>query len=178
MIEYTLEYIKQFEREKKFLADEVPTWYDWAIERWRYRVPIDSNESWYMQVFFKVDGVLDYYSLDEEVAYDSHYSFRISKDDAEKLFGNKETYLHNLMKDFLKSNTGENLKELLEPYILKEYHIIKTVDAPRDFVLLAHIFLEIIIIVIVVFPARIKVKFASFHVHRHIIAHAHMEITI
>ena len=57
--------------------------------------------------------------FDEEVAYDSHYSFRISKDDAEKLFGNKETYLHNLMKDFLKSNTGENLKELLEPYIFE-----------------------------------------------------------
>ena len=119
MIEYTLEYIKQFEREKKFLADEVPTWYDWAIERWRYRVPIDSNETWYMQVFFKVDGVLDYYSLDEEVAYDSHYSFRISKEDAERLLGNQETYLHNLMKDFLKSNTGENLKELLEPYIFE-----------------------------------------------------------
>ena len=43
MIEYTLEYIKQFEREKKFLADEVPTWYDWAIERWRYRVPISGK---------------------------------------------------------------------------------------------------------------------------------------
>lgn len=123
MIEYTLEYIMKFHREKKFIADEVPTIFDGAIKRWRYSVPLDEGEQWYLQVYFKDNGVwvkdtgeFDYYTLSHESA-DSHYYFKLSKEEAEKLFGDKNAYLDGLMKDYLKNHTGDELIELLRPYI-------------------------------------------------------------
>ena len=127
MIEYTLDYIFKFRREKKYLADEVPTVFDGAIKRWRYSVCLEEEEAWYLRVYFKDNGVwvkdtgeLDYYYLDHE-KYDSHYKFKITKEEAEKLFGDRNTYLDKLMKDYLKDHTGEELRHLLEPYITERF---------------------------------------------------------
>ena len=123
MKEYTFEYIKKFHRPKKYLADEVPTIYDGSISRWVYKETLaEKDERWYLTVDFTDKGDLDYYFLDYDSAYvDAHYKFKMPKEDAEKLFGDKDVYLHVLMKEYLKEHTGDELKALIEPFILERY---------------------------------------------------------
>ena len=122
---YSLEYIKS--RENCVLENRPggrSSSYDSALNKWRMRIQLDVNRIWFLSVFLKEDGAFEKYSLDKELADDSHYEFSDEKQIRQRLFspGDENRYFAEVLIRYIAQYSGEKLLSVIKPYITAQYH--------------------------------------------------------
>ena len=75
-------------------------------------------------MFVKEDGRFEKYSLDYEMASDSHYEFRDEKGLRKKIYssGDEKKYLAEVLIRYVQMNGGNALLSALHPFITAQYH--------------------------------------------------------
>lgn len=89
---YTLEYIlscRNGNKQNEFGVYRAQ--HDNSLGKWRLNIPLEETGYWFLSVFLFENGSFDRYSLDYEAASDSHYEFRITRQEAIALFGASAT---------------------------------------------------------------------------------------
>ena len=122
---YTLEYFMQ--QSQNISADKPGSskiYHDTIMETWRMTIQLEEERVWFLSVFINEDNTLNKFSLDKELASDSHYEFKAEAEIRKELFqkGDEEKFLHEILIAFLKNQSGEKLLAVLRPYITAQYH--------------------------------------------------------
>lgn len=123
--QFSLSYIKSIEnnqterglgwREAKF---------DASADHWQLRIQLDDKGIWFLSVFVNSTGSLEEYSLDKELASDSHYIFSDEIGVRKKLYrpGDNCRCFDDILIRYVKQYGGEALLNELYPYITAQYH--------------------------------------------------------
>ena len=98
--------------------------HDMTMRKWRLTIQLDDQGIWFLTVFVNDDGSFDKYSLDHEVASDSHYEFRDEKGLRNKIYrpGDENKYLAEVLISYVKIYGGSALLSKLYPFITAQYH--------------------------------------------------------
>ena len=122
---YTIEYIM----EAKSISDngfpgDCSVKYDQFMKKWHMRIRLDSKRLWFLSVFIGADGSLENYSLDQESANDSHYEFVEEQKIRDSLYvpGDENKYFHEILIRYINEHDGEELLNLIKPYITAQFH--------------------------------------------------------
>lgn len=122
---YTLEYLMQ---QSQNISVHKPgsskIFHDTSMGNWRMTIQLDEERIWFLSVFVNEDNTLNKFSLDKELASDSHYEFKDEAEIRKKLYqkGDEEKFLHEILISFVKNESGDKLLTLLRPYITAQYH--------------------------------------------------------
>ena len=98
--------------------------YDSVTKQWRMRIQLDEERIWFLSVFVRDDGSVEKYSLDKELAEDSHYEFSDEKNIRKRIYQpqDENRFFHEILIRYLNENGGEKLLRIIEPYITAQYH--------------------------------------------------------
>ena len=98
--------------------------FDASADQWRLRIQLDDRGIWFLSVFVNSTGSLDKYSLDKELASDSHYIFSDEIGVRKKLYrpGDNCRCFDDILIRYVKQYGGEALLDELYPYITAQYH--------------------------------------------------------
>ena len=119
---------KRYELEDIQVLESISTykrvWHDQVLHKWRLTIPLDDQGVYFLSVFIEEDGNFDKYSLDCELASDSHYEFFNEKEIRKLLYQEKDEdlYLDEIFSRYLRDHTGDKLIELIGPFITATYH--------------------------------------------------------
>lgn len=122
---YSLEYVKSRENT---VPENRPggrfSSYDSVLRRWKMRIQLDSERIWFLSVFLDNDGRFNKYSLDRELAEDSHYEFSDEVSIRNSLYkpGDEKMYFAEVLIRYIAEYGGEKLLRVIRPYITAEYH--------------------------------------------------------
>lgn len=122
---YSLAYIQGYEGIKReHHAGARYAWHDKTLGEWRLTIQLDNQGIWFLSVFVKEDGRFEKYSLDYEMASDSHYEFRDEKGLRKKIYssGDEKKYLAEVLIRYVQMNGGNALLSVLYPFITAQYH--------------------------------------------------------
>lgn len=122
---YTLEYLmQQSQNVNEYKPGSSKIVHDTCMENWRMRIQLDEERVWFLSVFINEDHTFHKFSLDKEVASDSHYEFKAEAEIRKILYqkGDEDKFLHEILIAFLKNQSGEKLLAVLRPYITAQYH--------------------------------------------------------
>lgn len=122
---YSLAYIQGYEGIKReHHAGARYAWHDKTLGEWRLTIQLDNQGIWFLSVFVKEDGRFEKYSLDYEMASDSHYEFRDEKGLRKKIYssGDEKKYLAEVLIRYVQMNGGNALLSALYPFITAQYH--------------------------------------------------------
>lgn len=105
-------------------------WYDRSMDKYRWTVPLEDSRTYFLSMFFGGDKKFLHYSLDVELASDSHYEFTLGgEDNIRPILAGPDAgvtahtkLLHELMADFLKVNRGSLLVEIVEKNCTAQFH--------------------------------------------------------
>lgn len=123
---YTLEYLmQQSQNIHTYKPGSSTVFHDISLKKWRITIQLDEERVWFLSVFINEDNTLDRFSLDEELASDSHYEFLAEAEIRKRLFqkGDEKKFLHEIMIEFVKNQSGNKLLGVLRPYITAQYHL-------------------------------------------------------
>lgn len=123
--QYTLEYIeKQMNKPKVDAPGACEVRYDLSMKKWQLRFQLDKERVWFLSVFVHADGRIEKYSLDKEVAEDSHYEFVEERKVRSRIYirGDEDRYLHQTFVRFVKEHSGNALLWAIKPYITQQFH--------------------------------------------------------
>lgn len=124
--QYTLESILKNENELRqgSLPGSRSVTYDPSLHQWRMTVQLEEKRVWFLSVFKNENGDSDKYSLDEETASDSHYTFTDEEKIRSLLYekGDENRYLDEILIRYLKSHSGAELLHLILPYVTAQFH--------------------------------------------------------
>ena len=122
---YTLDYLKRWEchtaedyRKPQYAK------YDQSLDTWRLTVQLDIERVWFLSVFVKGNGTFDKYSLDCELADDSHYEFTDEKAIRRRLYhpGDEALHFAEVLIRYVQRYGGNSLLSEIYPYVTTEYH--------------------------------------------------------
>lgn len=122
---YSLEYIMSRE---KCTAERRPggrsSYHDIVLKKWRMRIQLDTQAVWFLSVFVRDDGSFDKYSLDQELASDSHYEFTNETAIRRIIYapGDEKKYFAEVLIRYVASFGGQHLLNTIAPYITAQYH--------------------------------------------------------
>ena len=122
---YSLAYVKSLEgREAERRPGGRTTRHDVSLHKWRMTVQLDENRVWFLSVFVNEDGTFDTYSLDEELAEDSHYKFTDEQAVRKALYrpGDENLEFAEVLVRYVKNCGGYALLCDIKPYITAEFH--------------------------------------------------------
>ena len=122
---YSLAYIQGYEGIKReHHAGARYAWHDKSLGKWRLTIQLDNQGIWFLSVFVKEDGRFEKYSLDYDIASDSHYEFRDEKGLRKKIYssGDEKKYLAEVLIRYVQMNGGNALLSALYPFITAQYH--------------------------------------------------------
>ena len=122
---YSLAYVKSFEgREAERRPGGRTTRHDVSLRKWRMTIQLDENRVWFLSVFVNEDGTFDTYSLDEELAEDSHYKFTDEQAVRKALYrpGDEHLEFAEVLVRYVKNCGGYALLCDIKPYITAEFH--------------------------------------------------------
>lgn len=122
---YSLAYIQGYEGIKReHHAGARYAWHYKTLGEWRLTIQLDNQGIWFLSVFVKEDGRFEKYSLDYEMASDSHYEFRDEKGLRKKIYssGDEKKYLAEVLIRYVQMNGGNALLSALYPFITAQYH--------------------------------------------------------
>lgn len=125
MPKYTLEYIMaQKNQWDEKLPGACRAIHDQSCSKWRLRIQLDPERVWFLSVFVREDGAFEKYSLDKEVADDSHYAFVNERKIREALYepGDETRFFHEILIRYVKGNGGNALLRQINPYITAKHH--------------------------------------------------------
>ena len=90
------------------------------------RIQLDAKRAWFLSVFISKDNTLDKFSLDQELASDSHYEFKAEEEIKRKLFQKRDEkkFLPEILIKFEAAHSGEALLTTFGPYIAAQYHFL------------------------------------------------------
>lgn len=123
--QFSLSYIKSIENNQ---TEKRAGWrearFDASADQWRLRIQLDDRGIWFLSVFVNSTGSLDKYSLDKELASDSHYIFSDEIGVRKKLYrpGDNCRCFDDILIRYVKQYGGEALLSALYPYITARYH--------------------------------------------------------
>ena len=123
--QFSLSYIKSIENiqtEKRAGWREAR--FDASADHWQLRIQLDDKGIWFLSVFVNSTGSLEEYSLDKELASDSHYIFSDEIGVRKKLYrpGDNCRCFDDILIRYVKQYGGEALLDELYPYITAQYH--------------------------------------------------------
>lgn len=123
--QYTLEYL--IKREGSYgrkMPGAFYGWHDRSMKQWRLQIQLDHEGVWFLTISVRDDGGFEQYSLDEELANDSHYEFVEEQEIRKRLYisGDENRYFHEILIRFVKVHGGGALLSLIKPYVMKEFH--------------------------------------------------------
>ncbi|MBQ6582237.1 MAG: hypothetical protein IJH77_00265, partial [Mogibacterium sp.] len=97
-------------------------WHDVVLKKWRLTIQLDPKRIWFLSVFIRDDGTFDKFSLDEELASDSHYEFDDEDLVRKRLFreGDQDLYLHEILIRCVEEQGGNNLLHYIP--VTASYH--------------------------------------------------------
>ena len=122
---YSLAYIQGYEGEKReYHPGARYAWHDKALGEWKLTIQLDNQGIWFLSVFVKEDGRFEKYSLDYEMASDSHYEFRDEKGLRNAIYssGDEKKYLAEVLIRYVQIHGGHALLSALHPFITARYH--------------------------------------------------------
>lgn len=122
---YSLAYIQGYEGIKReHHAGARSAWHDKSLGKWRLTIQLDNQGIWFLSVFVKEDGRFEKYSLDYDMASDSHYEFRDEKGLRKKIYssGDEKKYLAEVLIRYVQMKGGNALLSALYPFITAQYH--------------------------------------------------------
>lgn len=122
---YSLAYLKSFEgREAERQPGGRSTWHDVSGRKWRMRIQLDEERVWFLSVFVREDGTFDMFSLDEELAEDSHYEFTDEQAVRKALYrpGDENLEFAEVLIRYVKDCGGYALLHDINPFITAEFH--------------------------------------------------------
>ena len=122
---YTLEYLLHQPRNTGVHKPGSSTvFHDTSINKWRLKIQLDEEQVWFLSVFINENNTLDKFSLDKELASDSHYQFNAEGEIRKALYqkGDEKKYLHEILIKFVKQQGGDKLLTVIYPYITGQYH--------------------------------------------------------
>ncbi|MGX8680291.1 MAG: hypothetical protein ACSW8B_02770 [bacterium] len=98
--------------------------FDRSLNKWRMRIQLDEQGIWFLSVFVKTNGIFEKYSLDRELAEDSHYEFFDERSIREKLYlpGDENRYFADILIRYVAKHSGEQLLNIIYPYITAQFH--------------------------------------------------------
>lgn len=99
-------------------------WHDRSMGQWRLTIQLDEERIWFLSVFLSEDGRLDKFSLDEELASDSHYEFRAEDEIRRKLYvpGDENRSLDEVLIRYAGEHGANALPGVIRPYVTAEFH--------------------------------------------------------
>ncbi len=99
-------------------------WFDSVTEKWRLRILLDKERIWFLSVFLLPDGTVDGFSLDRELAEDSHFEFKDAAALREKVYkpGDEDLPLDGVLSRVIAEQGGNALLSALRPLVTAEYH--------------------------------------------------------
>ena len=122
---YSLAYLKSLEGCK---TERRPggrsVWHDVSLHKWRMTIQLDENRVWFLSVSVDEDGTFDRYSLDEELAEDSHYEFTDEQAVRKALYrpGDENLEFAEVLVRYVKDCGGYALLSDIRPFITAEFH--------------------------------------------------------
>ncbi len=122
---YSLDYIRGYNDVKRGNYPGARTArYDESMEKWRLTIQLDDAGEWFLSVFVRNDGTFEKYSLDQEIASDSHYEFCNEKELRRKIYspGDENKYLAEVLIGYVSLYGGNSLVKALRPFLTAEYH--------------------------------------------------------
>lgn len=123
--QFSLSYIKSLENIKtEKRAGRREARFDVSSDKWRLRIQLDDSGIWFLSVFVNSSGSLDSFSLDKELASDSHYVFTDEFGIRKKLYqtGDNCRCFDDILIRYVKQYGGEALLDALYPFITAQYH--------------------------------------------------------
>ena len=98
--------------------------FDKITKSWRMRIQLDEERIWFLSVFTGENGEFEKYSLDRELAEDSHFEFTDEKSIREKLFepGDEKRHFGEILVRYVKKNSGNELLRTIYPFVTAQYH--------------------------------------------------------
>ncbi len=122
---YTLQNIKELaDSAKSNQSYSIDLRHDNVLNHWRITFQLEPKRHWFLSVFVSDSGDLENYSLDHEMAEDSHYEFKNEAAIRKLIYqkGDEQLYLHELFIRCIKENDGFALLKLIYPYITAQFH--------------------------------------------------------
>ena len=122
---YSLAYVRSHENNlMENRAGGRTSYYDAVLHQWRMRIRLDEQGVWFLSVFIREDGCFQKYSLDKELAADSHYEFTDEAAVRQQLYasGDENRYLAEVLMRYLHENSGDKLLRVIYPYITAQFH--------------------------------------------------------
>ena len=122
---YSLAYVKSLEGlPAKRQPGGRTAWHDVSLRKWRMTIQLDEKRVWFLSVFVNEDGTFDTYSLDEELAEDSHYKFTDEQAVRKALYrpGDENLEFAEVLVRYVKNCGGYALLCDIKPYITAEFH--------------------------------------------------------
>lgn len=100
------------------------SYFDISLDKWRLSVQLDDKRIWFLSIFVKSDGSFEKYSLDKELAADSHYEF---KDEMaiRKAIYKPDDFRRDfavILVDYVKTHSGDELLNMIAPFITARFH--------------------------------------------------------
>ena len=85
------------------------------MHKWHLRILLDKEQLWYLSVFVRDGGSFEKFSLDKEVANDSHYEFIEEQKVRNSLYvsGDEKKYFHEILIRYVKEHGDEALRSLI-----------------------------------------------------------------
>lgn len=85
---------------------------------------LDEEHIWFLTTYYDDHGAVRMYSLDEELASDSHYEFTDEKAIREKIYqeGDEKLRLDEILRRYTLENGGAAVLRLIWPYITAQFH--------------------------------------------------------
>ena len=100
------------------------SYYDRSLHKWRMRIQLDEERIWFLSIFVHEDGTLDKYSLDRELAEDSHYEFSDEEGIRQKLYqpGDEKRTFADILIRYVARTSGGDLLWAIYPFITAQFH--------------------------------------------------------
>lgn len=122
---YSLAYVQGYNGvQREYYPGARTARYHQATGKWQLKIQLDEAGVWFLSVFLKADGKFEEYSLDHEIACDSHYKFRDEKGLRKAIYypGDENKYLAEVLIRYVKVNGGNRLYDALHPFITAQIH--------------------------------------------------------
>lgn len=99
-------------------------YFDVSLKKWRISVQLDEKAEWFLTVFILESGEIEEYSLDLELAEDSHYEFADEDGVREVLRadGDDGRYLDEVFARVVKESGGYALLNRISEFITAQFH--------------------------------------------------------
>lgn len=122
---YSLAYVQGYNGvQREYYPGARTARYHQATGKWQLKIQLDEAGVWFLSAFLKADGKFEEYSLDHEIACDSHYKFRDEMGLRKAIYypGDENKYLAEVLIRYVKVNGGNRLYDALHPFITAQIH--------------------------------------------------------